>query len=60
MANYTKDIISELLILQKKMDTIYKECLNDSLTRSLLWVPCKAALNDLTLIKPNAWFFSTI
>jgi hypothetical protein len=57
MANYTADKINELLILQKKMDAIYKECLAGSMTRPLLWVPHKGALDDLTLEKLNARVF---
>jgi len=33
MAKHTRDIINELLGLQNKMDTIFEECLNDSMTR---------------------------
>lgn len=57
MANYTKDIINELLVLQKKMGTIYQESLNDSMIRPLLWVPYKDAFDDLPLAKLNAEIF---
>ena len=45
MAKHTKDIINELLIMQNKIDTIFEECLNDSMTRPLLWVPFKDAFD---------------
>jgi hypothetical protein len=56
MANNTKDIINELLILQNKMDTIFEECLNDSLARPLLWVQYEDAFDDKTLAKLKTGF----
>ena len=56
MARHTKDIINELLILQNRMDTIFEECLNDSMTRPLLWVRYEDAFDDTTLAKLNAVF----
>jgi hypothetical protein len=38
MARHTKDILNELLILQNKMETLYEECLNDSMAGPLLWL----------------------
>lgn len=54
MARHIKDIINELLILQNKMDTIFEECLNDSMARPLLWVQYRDAFDDTTLTKFNA------
>lgn len=54
MARHIKDIINELMILQNKMDTIFEECLNDSMTRPPLWVQYKDAFDDTPLAKLNA------
>jgi hypothetical protein len=54
MARHIKDIISELMILQNKMDAIFEECLNDSMTRPLLWVQYKDTFDDTTLTKLKA------
>jgi hypothetical protein len=56
MTKHTRDIINELLGLQNKMDTIFEECLNDSMTRPLLWVQFKDAFNNTTLAKLNTGF----
>lgn len=56
MARHKKDIMKELLILQIKMDTIYKACLHDSMTKPLLWVHSQDAFDDTTLAKLKAGF----
>jgi hypothetical protein len=58
MAEFNKDIINELLILQKKVDTIFKECLTDSMNRPLLWFQDKDTFYDITLAKLKAEFLS--
>ncbi len=58
MAELNKDIISELLILQKRMDTIFAECLADSMNRPLLWFQDKDTFYDITLAKLKAEFLS--
>ena len=59
MAKHTKDIINELLIMQNKIDTIFEECLNESMTRLVLWIPFKDAFDKTNLTKLNEGFSSS-
>jgi hypothetical protein len=57
MAKHTEDMINEILILKKKMDSLFQECMNDSMTCPLLWFRYQDSSDKTTLARLNQGLF---